>query len=219
VKHFSVIYIVLIVFVVSCSSERAIKEDSPKSASENIQQAKRIRKDLDTSWSIINFTKRKCRIYDLPEVAFSIAVPNNFELDFNHKPSSAIHIVRKENDVIVTEIAIGISAFDKKYSLKQEALWLAEFKELPEIKYNSDFSVEVHENLEILSRNRSFYIMRANNDSEKYPANTPLNSVGITYPTDDQWFGLAIAVSKYNINVHEPLTKEELKIINSIIFE
>jgi hypothetical protein len=175
--------------------------------------------NTDLKGERIKFTKELSIKYGLTELPFSIIVPKGFEYQFNPKPMSAIRIYKYTGDSLTTEIAIGISAFDKKYSIEQEKVWLEEFKNRPDIINNPDFSIAVYNDYFILNEKRNYYTLMIDNQSEKYPKTTPINSVGLTYPNEEGWYGLAIAVSKWKIDDKIPLTEIEKQIINSITFE
>lgn len=167
----------------------------------------------------IIFTKELSEKYGLSILPFSIVIPQGYNYQFNHKQYSALRVYKYEKDSLVNEITIGISAFDKKYSLEQEKVWLEEFKNSPEIKRNPDFSIRVYNDYLLLGNKRNFYTLMINNENGRYPTNIPINSVGITYPSENGWAGLAIVVTKWKVDLNEPLTEIEKEIINSIKFE
>lgn len=176
-------------------------------------------KDNDSTWHKIVITKEQCETFGIPEIGFSILVPNDFKIEYNHKPGSAVRIYKMKDDKIETEIAIGTAAFKEKYTLEQEKIWLDEFKNFPQIKNNPDFSVEVISGFQILNKEHNYYVMKLNNDSKKYPLDIPLNSVAISHPTPEGMSGLAIVVSKFVVSSDTPLTEIETEIINTLKFE
>jgi hypothetical protein len=146
-------------------------------------------------------------------------VPNDFKIQYNHKPGCALRIYKMKDNKIETEIAIGTAEFKEKFSLEQEKIWLEEFKNFPQIKNNPDFSVQVISGFQILNSEHNYYVMKLNNDSNKYPSDIPLNSISISHPTAEGMSGLAIVVSKFIINSESPLTEIEVEIINTLKFE
>ena len=192
---------------------------SPEINSTEINKMDKSQNETDTTWSKIFITKEQCRTFGIPEIEFSILVPKDYKIQYNPKPGSALRIYKMKDDKIETEIAIGTSAFKEKFTLEQEKVWLEEFKNYPQIKNNPDFSIEVITGFRILNTEHNYYVMKLNNDSKKYPTDTPLNSVGITHPTANGMSGLAIVVSKYIVNTESPLTEIETEIINTIKFE
>lgn len=167
----------------------------------------------------IFFTKELSEKYGLPQLPFSIVVPEGYSYQFNHKTRSAIRIYKYEGDSLINEIIIAIASFDKKYSVEQEKQWLEEFKNSPQAKQNPDFSIRVYTDYLLLGTKRNFYTYSINNELGKYPVNIPLNSVGITHPSKNGLAGLAITVTKWKIDVDSPLSEIEKEIINSIQFE
>lgn len=107
---------------------------SPEINSNEINKMDNFQNDTDSTWSKIVITKEQCRTFGIPEIGFSILIPNDFKVQYNHKPVSALRIYKMNNNKVETEIAIGTAVFKEKFSTEQEKIWLEEFKNFPEIK-------------------------------------------------------------------------------------
>jgi hypothetical protein len=173
----------------------------------------------DSTWQKVTISKDQCRSFDIPQLEFSVMIPGDFKVEFHHKEGSAVRLFKMNGDKVETEIVIGTAAFKEKYTIETELIWLDEFKKFPEIKNNTNFSIEVVSGFNILNTLHNYYIMSMKNDLNKFPVEIPMNTISIVHATPDCWFGLAIVVSKYSINKDVPLTNIETQIINTLSFE
>ncbi len=173
----------------------------------------------DSSWRTVVVTTEQCRTFGIAEIAFNISFPKEFGYEFHHKPTSAIRIFKTQEGKIESEIAITTMKLADPFTAENEKKWLEEFKRFPEIQDFPDLSVDLFDGFDILSGPHSYYVMRINNESGKYPKDIPLNSVGIPHPAPDGYHLMIIVLSKYDFDARSPLTDEEKGIINSLRIE
>lgn len=209
------IYIVcfLALIIVSCNqtvSKDFIKRGTGKMGADY---------QLDSLLTLNLITKEDCRNYGIPEMNFSIVTPIEYEKKSVTKPKSILRFVKNLNNDKFEEIQVGTHRYDTKYSPKQEILDLEEFKNMPEIKDNPDLSIKLFKNLQIGSKNLNVYLQKLDNSSGKYLSSIPLNTIGVTIPSNDGWNALIVVFNKNTINSLNLFSEEEKAIINSIEIE
>lgn len=167
----------------------------------------------------VSFNDSVCNSFNIPNVSFSIEVRKEYEIQFNYSPGVAFRLRKMYDDTLVNELSFGTILFNPTFTKRQEKVWFEEFRNSSGIKSNPDFKMMLLNGLKLKNATDTYYVIKYNPELTEYYENSSLMSLGVIIPNANGDKGIVVVVSKPYIDLKDPLTPEEKRMLESLVFE